>query len=198
MQGRADLEDEDSACMLRLKEGQDLALNEIMSRWQQRLVNYLMRCLGNETDALDLAQETFVRVYENRHRYESRAAFSSWLFRIATNLARSQIRWRTRHPAVAIETAFEGEGAADVEPPSADPGAGEILIKKENTMALRAAMRQLDADSRTVLLLFEFEEQSYQQIATILGCTPKAVEGRLYRARQALRDVLLASTPHLL
>ena len=193
MKDYADMEDAD--CMRRLRDGDDLALNEIMLRWQQKIANYLMRCLGSEADALDLTQETFVRVYENRKKYEARAAFSSWLFRIATNLARDQIRWRARHPAVSIET-MPGDQA--VEAPGPELTGAEALMKKERARAVRDAVRQLHVDFRTVLVLFEYEEMSYQQIAMILDCSAKAVESRLYRAKQALRCELQVRNPHLL
>jgi RNA polymerase sigma-70 factor, ECF subfamily len=86
-------EDADSSAMRRLREGEDLALNEIMERWQRRVTSYLLRFTGNETVAIDLAQETFVRVYQSRERYRPQAKFSTWLFAIASNLAREHLRW---------------------------------------------------------------------------------------------------------
>ncbi len=195
-------EDVDVECMRRLKNGDDLALNEIMERWRQKIANYMMRCVGNEADVVDLAQETFIRVYESRMRYEPRAAFSTWLFHIATNLARSHIRWRTRHPVVPFEGVNEqdgmsiGESAPDLS--SSGLPASDASIKREQAAAVRDGIRRLDPDFRSILLLFEFEELSYQQIADILGCSAKAVESRLYRARQALREELQKLSPHFL
>jgi RNA polymerase sigma factor (sigma-70 family) len=93
-------EDPDVFSMSRLREGDDLALNEIMDRWQRRLTSYLIRLTGSEAVAMDLAQETFVRVYQNRARYRPTGAFSTWLFAMASNLARHHIRWKIRHPCV--------------------------------------------------------------------------------------------------
>jgi len=86
--------DPDAELMLRLKSGEDSILNELMTRWQQPLVAFIYRYIRHETDALDLAQETFVRVYETRHRYTVQAKFSTWLFSIAANLCRNYLRWR--------------------------------------------------------------------------------------------------------
>jgi hypothetical protein len=94
-------EDADSSAMRRLREGEDLALNEIMERWQRRVTSYLLRFTGNETVAIDLAQETFVRVYQARERYRPKAKFSTWLFAIASNLAREHLRWLRRHPRLS-------------------------------------------------------------------------------------------------
>jgi DNA-directed RNA polymerase specialized sigma24 family protein len=98
----------DVRSMFRLREGEELSLDEIMDRWQGRLASYLFRLTGSETVALDLAEETFVRVYHNREGYRPAGAFSTWLFAIATNLARHHLRWRTRHPAVSMDARSEG------------------------------------------------------------------------------------------
>lgn len=95
----------DRDAMLRLKDGDDLALNELMTRWQLPLVAFIQRYIGNPTEALDLAQETFVRVYESRRRYKPTAKFSTWLFTIASNLCRNFFRWQGRHPAVSLDAA---------------------------------------------------------------------------------------------
>src|SRR5438132_1428009 len=95
--------DADIALMLRLAAGEDLALNELMMRWQQPLVSFIYRYVGNQTDALDLAQETFVRIFESRHRYRHYGKFSTWLFAIAANLCRNHFRWRERHPTIALD-----------------------------------------------------------------------------------------------
>src|SRR5258707_13943695 len=88
--------DPDAELMLRLKNGEDWILNELMTRWQQPLVGFIYRYIGRETEALDLAQETFVRVYETRFRYTVRGKFSTWLFAIAANLCRNYLRRRQR------------------------------------------------------------------------------------------------------
>ena len=96
--------DPDAELMLRLKNGEDWILNELMTRWQQPLVAFIYRYIGRETEALDLTQETFVRVYETRHRYTVRGRFSTWLFAIAANLCRNHLRWRQRRSESVPET----------------------------------------------------------------------------------------------
>jgi len=152
--------------------------------------------LQNEEDAADLAQETFVRVYQNRKRFKAGSKFSTWLYTIATNLARTRYRFRARHPEVSLdaETARSGGALSDVL--SEDkPTPSERLQGEERAEAVRQALATLPEDLRTPLLLAEYEEKSQAEIAAILDCSPKAVEMRIYRARQQLRVSLGALLP---
>jgi RNA polymerase sigma-70 factor (ECF subfamily) len=183
--------DENAEIMLRLKGGEDSALNELMRRWQTPLVAFLLRYVGNQEDALDLAQETFVRVYESRQRYQPTAKFSAWLFAIATNLARNLARWRQRHPAVPLDAADDDDkpGLGSVIPAPGDSPA-DTAERSDLANAVREHVQNLPHDLKTVVLLFEYQDLGYEEIAATLGCTPKAVETRLYRARQILRESL--------
>src|SRR5260370_41502084 len=98
--------DPDAELMLRLKNGEDWILNELMTRWQQPLVAFIYRYIGRETEALDLAQKTFVRVYATRHRYAVRGKFSTCLFTIAANICQNYLRRRQR-PAVGATRTYE-------------------------------------------------------------------------------------------
>jgi RNA polymerase sigma-70 factor (ECF subfamily) len=181
-------EDADVELMLRLRAGDDTALNGLISRWKKPLTAFIYRYVGNEHEALDIAQETFVRVYENRHRYQVKSKFSTWLFTIAVNLCRNYARWRRNHPAVSLEDAQEHsdfEIAADRE-----VSPGTALANRELAEAVRQAVQSLPHDLLTVILLFEYEDLSYREIAAILGSTDKVVEMRLYRARKLLREKL--------
>ena len=177
--------------MLRLKNGEDTALNELMTRWQKPLVSFILRYAGNEQDALDLAQETFVRVFESRARYEPRSKFSTWLFTIATNLCRNQARRRERHPTVTLHATGEDEdsGLEGTLPATGDTPS-DNAEREDLASAVREAIQTLPHDLKTAVLLFEYQEQGYEEIAATLRCSPKAVETRLYRARQLLRGSL--------
>src|SRR5258706_3559667 len=96
-------EELDRADMLRLAAGHDAGLNDLMERHGPRLYNYLFRSLQNEGDAADIAQETFVRVYQNRAKFDAELNFSTWLYAIASNLVRTKFRHRSRHPELAME-----------------------------------------------------------------------------------------------
>src|SRR5882762_5802656 len=89
--------------MIRLASGHDGALNDLMERHSEKLFHYLIRCLQNEEDAADLAQETFVRVYQNRAKFRPDAKFSTWLYTIASNLVKTRYRFRSRHPEVSLD-----------------------------------------------------------------------------------------------
>lgn len=176
--------------MDRLREGDDLALNDLMSRWKEPLVTYCLRYTGNFTDAKEIAQETFVKVYQSRHRYHaSEAAFSTWLFQIATNLCRMRHRWKKRHPELLeADREFEGmspDGVAGNEPSPASQANSSQLADD-----LEMAIRKLPPKLRIPFLLYELHGMSYREVAKIEGTTGKAVERRLARAREVLRNLL--------
>ncbi len=183
--------DPDAELMLRLKNGEDRILNELMDRWQQPLVAFIYRYIGRETEALDLAQETFVRVYATRRRYTFRGKFSTWLFAIAANLCRNHLRRRRRRGESVPETSDmeDAEFAESIQ--SRDDSPDQAAIRSESISLIRAAIDKLPHDLKTVILLFQYQSLSYGEISSVLGCSVKAVEMKLYRARQLLRERLL-------
>lgn len=181
----------DRADMARLVGGDDAALNVLMDRHAPRIFHFLCRMLGNEDDANDLAQETFVRLYNARSSYQSGQKFATWLYTIAGNLARNHLRWRARHLQVSIDAATEttGQTLADSLPTNtATPS--QALATAERAASVRAAVQALPDDMREAIVLCEFEEMAVAEAAAVLESTPKAVESRLYRARQLLREKL--------
>jgi len=184
-------DEQDQQDMSQLAAGHDAALNELMARHSQRVFGYLVRILGNETEADDLAEETFVRVYLNRARFRPSARFSTWLFSIATNLARDRLRWRARHPQLPLEgREADTEGSLKDTLRASDPTPAENLEAAERAAAVRRAVANLPEELRLPLVLAEYEGRSHAEIAGALGCSPKAVEMRLYRGRQQLRAKL--------
>ncbi|MET0263022.1 MAG: sigma-70 family RNA polymerase sigma factor [Rariglobus sp.] len=171
----------DEALASALARGDDSALDALMLRWQVRLRSFLYRYTQNEADALDLAQETFVRVYRHRSRYREGAKFSTWLFQIALNLARDHARLRHRRPADSLDVVPE---PSDTHSPTSD------LLLAERATAVRSAIADLPENLRSALVLFEYEDKSHAEIAAIVSATPKAVETRLARARALLRQKL--------
>lgn len=187
----ATTDDQDRTDMARLVAGHDAALNELMERHAEKLFHYLVRSLQNEEDAADLAQETFVRVYQNRAKFDASHKFSTWLYVIATNLVKSRYRYRTRHPQVSLDAENEVTGESFRESvPENNPTPSESLQGAERADAVRQAVGQLPDELRTPLILSEYEELSHAEIGEILKCTAKAVETRIYRARQQLRTSL--------
>ena len=181
--------DPDAELMLRLKNGEDSILNELMTRWQQPLVAFIYRYIRHETDALDLAQETFVRVYETRRRYTVQGKFSTWLFAIAANLCRNYLRWRQRRRESAAETS----DTEDTELAERMQSWDESAMRLESISLIKAAIDKLPHDLKTALLLYEYQSLSYAEVSSVLKCSVKAVEMKLYRARQLLRETLVGS-----
>ena len=176
--------------MARLVEGQDTALRALMERHGEKLFHYLLRQLNNESDAADLAQETFVRVYHHRGRFDPGQKFSTWLYSIATNLLRDRFRWQKRHPQVSLNA--EPEAGRSLLESLVETAAApdESLAAAERAGQVRDAIAALPEDLRTALVLSEYEQLSHAEIGAIQKCTPKAIETRLYRARVHLRKRL--------
>ena len=176
----------------RLIQGHDAALDNLMERHGQRLFHYLLRQLP-ESEAEDCAQETFVRIYLNRAKFRPGAKFSTWLYAIATNLARDCQRRKTRHPEVSLDATGDREGdGTTLRETMADGAAtpGEALLAGERAAQVRDAVQALPEELREALVLYEYENLPQGEIAEILRCTPKAVETRIYRARNLLRKSL--------
>jgi RNA polymerase sigma-70 factor (ECF subfamily) len=183
----------DRADMEQLQAGHDAALNALMARHASGVFHFLCRLTGNEEDANDLAQETFVRVFKACQSYRPGERFSTWLFTIAANLARNHFRWRARHPNLSLDAENpETEQSLGSTLPAKTPGPAEAALAGERAAAVRRAVRSLPEDLREAVVLCEWEERSVAEAAAIAGATPKAVESRLYRARQVLRERLKA------
>ena len=181
----------DRADMERLIAGHDVALNDLMERHATAVFHFLCRMVGNEEDANDLAQETFVRVFKSRSSFRTEQKFSTWLFTIAANLARNHFRWRARHPNVSLDAENpETEQSLGSTLPASNPAPNVQALAAERARAVRLAVGKLPEDLREAIVLCEWEERSVAEAAMILEATPKAVESRLYRARNILRERL--------
>jgi RNA polymerase sigma factor (sigma-70 family) len=172
---------EDTEFMRRVQAGDEAALGALMDRWELPVKGLIGRIVLNATEAEELAQETFVRVWQQRGKFRADAEFRPWLFSIAINLARNRLRWWRRRPSVdlkewdAVDAQLTGKAA---------------LERGERADAVRAAIAALPHDLREAVVLSEYEQLSHAEIAAATGTTPKAVEARLYRAREKLRQSL--------
>ncbi|MGA3006966.1 MAG: sigma-70 family RNA polymerase sigma factor [Opitutaceae bacterium] len=173
---------DDGDLMSRLQQGEDRALDLLMDRWQLPLRRFIYRWLQNEAEATDLAQETFVRVYRHRERFRSGAKFSTWLFAIALNLCRNHARNKKSRPTVPLDDVPAVE--------SADPAPDLGLLEREKIAAVRHAVNALPEPLKAATLLCEYEDLSLAEAAAAAGCSAKAIETRLYRARGLLRQTL--------
>ena len=179
----------DAALMDRVRTGDQAAFATLMERWELPLKAFLGRVVLNAAEAEDLAQETFVAVWQHRDRFRADAAFKPWVFTIALNLARKRLRWWRRRPSVSLDHWMDSD-TAPPEPASGEPATLAKLERAETAAAVRDAIAALPADLREAIVLFEFEHLSHREIAGIVAATPKAVETRIHRAREKLRTAL--------
>lgn len=184
-------DEQDARDMSRLAGGHGPALNDLMQRHAGKLFQYLVRSLQNEEDAADLAQETFVKIYQNRRKFDPGQKFTTWLYAIASNLVRDRYRWRARHPQVSLQAeAEETQATLQNTLPAAEPLPDQSLQTEERADAVRNAVAALPEELRMPLILAVYQELPQAEIAAILDCSTKAVETRIYRARQLLRTAL--------
>jgi RNA polymerase sigma-70 factor (ECF subfamily) len=191
-----DSDEHDAHDMARLAAGHEAPLNELMERHAQKLFHYLVRSLQNEDDAADLAQETFVRVYQNRAKFDPGQKFTTWLYAIASNLVRDRYRWRSRHPQVSLDAENEQtEANLKDNLRATEPAPDEQLQTDERAASVRNAVATLPEDLRQPLILAVYEGLPQSEIAEILKCSIKAVEMRIYRARHHLKAALTEMLP---
>jgi RNA polymerase sigma-70 factor (ECF subfamily) len=178
-------EQPDSEIVRQARSGDAAAFDELMRRYKRPVLNFIFRMLNNAEDADDVAQDVFVRVYQNLDIYRPETKFSTWLFALARNAAIDRIRWRGRHQTESIESAPEI---------IASSGTAEEVHAHEVGDQIAAAVAKLPEDQKTAIVLSEYHGMSYAEIAGVMHCSEKSVESRLYRAKQTLR----ASLRHLL
>ena len=176
---------DDDRLMERVAEGEEAAFAVLVTRWEDPVFAFLLHMLGNREEAEDLAQDTFLRLYDRAGRYRADGLFRSWLFRIAGNLARSALRRRRVLRWVRFEPATHDRPATEAGPDAA-------LERDEVRKAVREAVARLPWRQRQAVVLKRFQGLSYREIADVLDTTVPAVESLMQRAVSALREELEA------
>jgi RNA polymerase sigma-70 factor (ECF subfamily) len=180
--------------MLEVRDDSAAAFEELMLRYQGRLVTVLEHLINNRDQAEDLAQEVFLRVYRARKRYVPGAKFSTWLFTIANNVASNALRSRSRRREVNLAPRESGPMGANPLERMAQASSGQIptrqLDKAEVRDVVRVALEALNDRQRAAVLLNKFEGMSYADIAETMDLSPQAIKSLLSRARVNLREVL--------
>ncbi|MDX6693151.1 MAG: hypothetical protein QOF02_754 [Blastocatellia bacterium] len=183
----------DHALLEATRTGDGEAFAELVGRYRNQITSYIYRMTNDYDGAVDLAQETFVRVYQAAERYHSSYAFSTYIYRIATNLAISELRKRKRRRLVSLTgffTATDDAEAREFNPPDARPLQDVELVDSERRAAVARAISTLPEKYRAPLVLRDVEGKSYEEIARILETSEGTVKSRISRARGFLRDKL--------
>jgi RNA polymerase sigma-70 factor (family 1) len=186
--GRTPEDAEDIRLMGLVSAGDDRAFEALVERHQRLVVGTVGRMLGTNSDAEDIAQQVFVRVWKNAKRYEPRAKFTTWLLKITRNLVFNELRRRARHPAVPLQSETGEEERPLRDERAIAPDAS--LLEQELQKAVDAAIAQLPETQRMAVILRRYEELSYEEIAETLEQSVSAVKSLLFRARTELRASL--------
>lgn len=187
----------DMALVQRAQANDRAAFNEIVLRYKSRVYNFVHRMVASPLDAEDLTQETFIRAYTSIHSFQSRASLNTWLFRIATNICIDHSRKykKMQNTTVSLSQESDNEEEAQREIPDNAYEPQRLLINKELGTQLDSALSSLPEKLRTVVLLYDIEGLSYEEITAIVDCPLGTVKSRLFNARSALREKL---SPYLI
>jgi RNA polymerase sigma-70 factor (ECF subfamily) len=186
----------DHALLEATRTGDEEAFAELVFRYRNQITNYIYRLTNDYEGAVDIAQETFVRVYRAAERYQTDYAFSTYIYRIATNLAISELRKRKRRRTVSLTGLFQSrestEAPVEFNPPDVRPLQDAALVDAERREAVARAIATLPEKYRAPLVLRDVEGKSYEEIARIMRMSNGTVKSRISRARSLLREKLRA------
>ncbi|CAN5313916.1 sigma-70 family RNA polymerase sigma factor [soil metagenome] len=172
--------------------GEERAFEELVDRYQARLLNFVYRTVGDRERAEDLVQEVFIRVYRHLHRFDRSKKFSTWVYTIASNLAKNELRNRSRNPLVLFQTVKKNWDDEDrplqFEDTTSRPD--DMFRKRRLREVVEQSVAQLPEHHRSVFVLRELEGKSYEEIAEITGCNLGTVKSRLNRARTSFAEIV--------
>ena len=173
-------------------DGDSRAFGELVSRYDQRLLNFVYRTIGDRERGQDLVQETFVRVYRHLHRFDQTKKFSTWVYTIASNLAKNELRNRSRNPLVLFQT-IKKNWDADHRPlewEDTQYKPDDLFRKRHLRQKVEEAVKQLPEHHRIVFVLRELEGKTYEEISEITDCNLGTVKSRLNRARNNFATII--------
>jgi len=179
----------------RAKAQDEAAFEQIMNLYADRLYSYILRMVGNATDAEDLVQETFLRAYQGLPNFDGRASLGTWLYRIATNLCIDHQRRRARRAPTVSYSAHDDEDGEATEwdfPDLQTPNPLDAALNRELEAVVEEAIGKLSPKLKTVLLLYDVEELSYEEIARVLNIPIGTVKSRLNHARTQIQRAVAA------
>jgi len=189
--------EQDNALIERVLSGDDSAFEEIVSRYQKRIFSLCFRMCNNEQDTLDLSQEVFLRVYHNLRNFKGTSSFSTWIYRIASNICIDHLRKAKKVKIVSLTPASEDDDTPSFDLPDDTYSPEERYGKKEVAEAIERALTYLSPDHRRIIVLRDINQLSYEEIGDILELEPGTVKSRISRARNQLRKILLEQNRNL-
>ena len=182
----------DADIMLRVKAGDDSAFDYLVQKYRRAMMSFMFRMTHNAAVAEDLAQEVFLRVYRSRAGYEPSAKFTTWLYRIATNLAVNHAR-DTRHERpenmVSLDQPDDETGTS-MDVPDSSLSVEQAMVRQERLEAIRSRVQQLPERQRIAVVMHKYQQMDYRQIAEVLKLSESATKSLLYRAYETLREQL--------
>ena len=184
--------DPDAEVMLRAKAGDQSAFNYLVQKYRRPMVSFMFRMARNAAAAEDLAQEVFLRVYRSRENYEASAKFTTWLYRIATNLAVNHAR-DTRHERPEVQVSLDEpdeESGTTLELPDGTLNAEQQFVRRERMQAIRMKVEGLPEQQRLAVIMHKYQQMDYKQIAEVLKKSESATKSLLFRAYETLREQL--------
>jgi RNA polymerase sigma-70 factor, ECF subfamily len=182
----------DADIMLRVKAGDQSAFEYLVQKYRRPIVSFMYRMARNAAAAEDLAQEVFLRVYRSRETYEASAKFTTWLYRIATNLAVNHAR-DTRHERPEVQVSLDepdDETGTTLEVPDASLNAEQTIMRRERMMAIRRKVEALPEQQKLAVIMHKYQQMDYKQIAEVLKKSESATKSLLFRAYETLREQL--------
>jgi len=182
----------DAEIMLRAKAGDQSAFDYLVQKYRRPMISFMYRMARNASAAEDLAQEVFLRVYRSRASYEASAKFTTWLYRIATNLAVNHAR-DTRHERPEVQVSLDepnDDSGATLELPDGSLTAEQVLVRRERMMAIRSKVEALPEQQKLAVIMHKYQQMDYKEIALVLKKSESATKSLLFRAYETLRDQL--------
>ena len=180
----------DEELIFNFQEGDTGAYNEIVARYKDRLTNYIYRYVGNYDDCDDIVQDTFVKVYTSEHLYKESAKFSTWIYTIAINLAKTKLVKAQKYKTFSISDVYDDENK-DFDLPDEAYGGPEVDVNSKFLSAhIQKALDKINENYRELVVLRDIEDFSYEEIVDMTGLPMGTVKSRINRGREKLQELL--------
>jgi RNA polymerase sigma-70 factor (ECF subfamily) len=184
-------DDEDIQLMLRFKNGDESCFEKLVERHKERVFNLVYRFLGSYLEAQDLAQEVFLKIYHARNSYTPQAKFTTWLYTICKNTCLNTLREKNPvHFSIDNTLDLEEDTVAPQFADTHTPSPSDLILQQEQATVVKNAIDSLPAAQKMVVLLYRYDQFSYEEISKIMNCTPDAVKSLLHRAKLQLKEKL--------